>query len=118
MIRRPPRSTLFPYTTLFRSHHYGEVVGRPAVPSQKDEIADLGQGEAHLAVHQVLERNRLFVPGDRTDVEPHRGRLTATAPAGRLVLRDAAAPAGIERGPSRLALRRALLLEHLLRAEA
>src|SRR5438874_8909106 len=25
MIRRPPRSTLFPYTTLFRSH------GRPAV---------------------------------------------------------------------------------------
>src|SRR2546425_13338550 len=22
MIRRPPRSTLFPYTTLFRSHHY------------------------------------------------------------------------------------------------
>src|SRR5260370_30882393 len=23
MIRRPPRSTLFPYTTLFRSHTYG-----------------------------------------------------------------------------------------------
>src|SRR2546428_7576392 len=23
MIRRPPRSTLFPYTTLFRSFHYG-----------------------------------------------------------------------------------------------
>src|SRR5258705_6159046 len=27
MIRRPPRSTLFPYTTLFRSHdHFGAVV--------------------------------------------------------------------------------------------
>src|SRR5688572_31643267 len=28
MIRRPPRSTLFPYTTLFRSdhHHEGDVV--------------------------------------------------------------------------------------------
>src|SRR2546428_8087755 len=25
MIRRPPRSTLFPYTTLFRSHGGGEV---------------------------------------------------------------------------------------------
>src|SRR3712207_9454359 len=25
MIRRPPRSTLFPYTTLFRSHIYGDV---------------------------------------------------------------------------------------------
>src|SRR2546422_8829125 len=32
MIRRPPRSTLFPYTTLFRSHrqaaHAGPRVGR------------------------------------------------------------------------------------------
>src|SRR3989449_10033642 len=25
MIRRPPRSTLFPYTTLFRSHRCGEL---------------------------------------------------------------------------------------------
>src|SRR3712207_6932233 len=25
MIRRPPRSTLFPYTTLFRSHTTGEL---------------------------------------------------------------------------------------------
>src|SRR5258707_5670933 len=25
MIRRPPRSTLFPYTTLFRSHRVGAV---------------------------------------------------------------------------------------------
>src|SRR3712207_9433327 len=28
MIRRPPRSTLFPYTTLFRSHGPGPHVGR------------------------------------------------------------------------------------------
>src|SRR3712207_8196117 len=28
MIRRPPRSTLFPYTTLFRSHQ--QIVGRVA----------------------------------------------------------------------------------------
>src|SRR5260370_29389160 len=27
MIRRPPRSTLFPYTTLFRSPEYGATVG-------------------------------------------------------------------------------------------
>src|SRR5258708_24380993 len=26
MIRRPPRSTLFPYTTLFRSHRDGRVL--------------------------------------------------------------------------------------------
>src|SRR5256885_2443876 len=28
MIRRPPRSTLFPYTTLFRSWHFGRYVRR------------------------------------------------------------------------------------------
>src|SRR5258707_14925422 len=28
MIRRPPRSTLFPYTTLFRSIRYGAFVAR------------------------------------------------------------------------------------------
>src|SRR5256885_8136354 len=27
MIRRPPRSTLFPYTTLFRSDRFGQTVG-------------------------------------------------------------------------------------------
>src|SRR2546427_8537064 len=37
MIRRPPRSTLFPYTTLFRSHRLG---GRRGVPAPKE---DLGQ---------------------------------------------------------------------------
>src|SRR5690242_21409919 len=33
MIRRPPRSTLFPYTTLFRSYpapHFGQAVSRAA----------------------------------------------------------------------------------------
>src|SRR5438477_9496774 len=28
MIRRPPRSTLFPYTTLFRSHFFDLVIGK------------------------------------------------------------------------------------------
>src|SRR5256885_9190860 len=28
MIRRPPRSTLFPYTTLFRSRHRDRPLGR------------------------------------------------------------------------------------------
>src|SRR2546429_6424018 len=35
MIRRPPRSTLFPYTTLFRSHSLDLQGGRPV-----SEIAD------------------------------------------------------------------------------
>src|SRR2546429_1356192 len=32
MIRRPPRSTLFPYTTLFRSKDQPALRGREAVP--------------------------------------------------------------------------------------
>src|SRR3712207_6973286 len=31
MIRRPPRSTLFPYTTLFRSGSHGRAVGDTGV---------------------------------------------------------------------------------------
>src|SRR5688572_31839571 len=51
MIRRPPRSTLFPYTTLFRSevqafaHHYADdrpVTGRPDNTTQRVSRADLG----------------------------------------------------------------------------
>src|SRR5690348_17622248 len=32
MLRRPPRSTLFPYTTLFRSQRVDEVADRRRVP--------------------------------------------------------------------------------------
>src|SRR2546425_13354812 len=40
MIRRPPRSTLFPYTTLFRSqppHHIAVPLGRGAGSGRKDQ---------------------------------------------------------------------------------
>src|SRR5256885_12004139 len=39
MIRRPPRSTLFPYTTLFRSYYYDANDGFPAYLLRND-----GQG--------------------------------------------------------------------------
>src|SRR5260221_14753660 len=40
MIRRPPRSTLFPYTTLFRSLVWplGEVTNRAGWPSCSDRV--------------------------------------------------------------------------------
>src|SRR2546426_6564751 len=34
MIRRPPRSTLFPYTTLFRSHHADYMRGHTRKPAR------------------------------------------------------------------------------------
>src|SRR5687768_18283417 len=46
MIRRPPRSTLFPYTTLFRS----PPLGRTAVSG------DHGNGHALVAAAQQLAR--------------------------------------------------------------
>src|SRR5438445_6984645 len=47
MIRRPPRSTLFPYTTLFRSH--GHVSGPPAAP-QAGAVGDVGEGPVAVVV--------------------------------------------------------------------
>src|SRR2546426_8573713 len=47
MIRRPPRSTLFPYTTLFRSRGFRQpnlhrpIRLRRAIQSQPDAILDL-----------------------------------------------------------------------------
>src|SRR3989442_8916691 len=42
MIRRPPRSTLFPYTTLFRSHRRAQrrPAGRPAEPPHRPDVVD------------------------------------------------------------------------------
>src|SRR3712207_8973302 len=50
MIRRPPRSTLFPYTTLFRSRL---VVGQPAVA----RLLDAGEQE-HAVVRGEPEGGR------------------------------------------------------------
>src|SRR5258706_11287918 len=48
MIRRPPRSTLFPYTTLFRSHRPLHPPGARADPSQaRAGDAARDRGEPH-----------------------------------------------------------------------
>src|SRR5215204_7099128 len=40
MIRRPPRSTLFPYTTLFRSHRPSLLPGQPRLPPPRSGRRD------------------------------------------------------------------------------
>src|SRR3712207_8693259 len=60
MIRRPPRSTLFPYTTLFRS------VG----PEHGDTEALLASCEARVA--EGWRHLRLVVPSDGEVLEPRR----------------------------------------------
>src|SRR5258707_5018958 len=45
MIRRPPRSTLFPYTTLFRSgQHAGQFGAHAGLPEFADVFGDALQG--------------------------------------------------------------------------
>src|SRR5256885_12074560 len=74
MIRRPPRSTLFPYTTLFRSPRCraqpGEVhdvgaVGQPQRPGQRagdlwlgDRVEQHDLGEAHHRVDGLVVTDR------------------------------------------------------------
>src|SRR3712207_8348304 len=57
MIRRPPRSTLFPYTTLFRSHS----VRLPGLVAHQEVIfGGLGQT---LTLRHDTTSNESYVPG-------------------------------------------------------
>src|SRR3712207_7454067 len=60
MIRRPPRSTLFPYTTLFRSQHVSatgaqcearrNLASSTSKPGEK-EVGDVRAGDQQHATH-------------------------------------------------------------------
>src|SRR5256885_6992523 len=75
MIRRPPRSTLFPYTTLFRSY----VEALPAVPGRgKVEIADVGylpEVEVQAAAVRDSQQLRLRVVVIVARSEEHTSEL-------------------------------------------
>src|SRR2546429_6991897 len=83
MIRRPPRSTLFPYTTLFRSVSRGLVrrpaaraargargggpalgpdgarrAARPAAPGRSEEHTSELQSRLHLVCRLLLEKKK------------------------------------------------------------
>src|ERR1035438_7399461 len=80
MIRRPPRSTLFPYTTLFRSH--GEtvaemmaqidiqgVIRRVTVVRSEEHTSEL-QSLRHLVCRLLLEKKRnIFFFNDTATTE-------------------------------------------------
>src|SRR3712207_8206385 len=54
MIRRPPRSTLFPYTTLFRSHVGGDREGGEEEPRRADDRARRRRARCRLGVRVVV----------------------------------------------------------------
>src|SRR3712207_8533641 len=63
MIRRPPRSTLFPYTTLFRSHP-GELVALGPLAQQAVGGVD---ADAELRARAVSGDGRVERRQDRAD---------------------------------------------------
>src|SRR2546422_7301970 len=98
MIRRPPRSTLFPYTTLFRSpgarhspfpvrgfslrirassrqRHPGATANLPEYVRSEEHTSEL-QSRLHLVCRLLLEKKKR--KHDHT--APHRYRAPAEAP--------------------------------------
>src|SRR3712207_1620333 len=79
MIRRPPRSTLFPYTTLFRSGAPGERVRQ-------------GEGDAEWEVRAAAQRSRA-----RLRCAQRRGVLLGEE-VGQAAERELVLEARVERG--------------------
>src|SRR2546422_8555431 len=88
MIRRPPRSTLFPYTTLFRSRHR------------------LPEGLAHPQDRAVRQRP-----------DPRRSRPAAGVDRAEDVARRRALPRRLARNGTRQLLARALVPVSILRQD-
>src|SRR2546429_5930740 len=96
MIRRPPRSTLFPYTTLFRSPGGGctarttmrnAVAASSALPVRSEEHTSELQSRLHLVCRLLLEKKKKILltrslPTDQLAIEHAR-----TAPRQRITLR-------------------------------
>src|SRR2546422_6964031 len=78
MIRRPPRSTLFPYTTLFRSHRNGQAA---RAGSMKDRhrsrirrvFHDHGIAGTHKCFADQIERLLASIGDERS--EEHTSEL-------------------------------------------
>src|SRR5436305_11947633 len=83
MIRRPPRSTLFPYTTLFRSRPRSDTTssrGRlvalvaPGRPPRSEEHTSELQSRPHLVCRLLLEKkknSKITYPHRFTQYEHH-----------------------------------------------
>src|SRR2546429_655647 len=103
MIRRPPRSTLFPYTTLFRSNHSSSAswIGRMAIPARNGRAPRLTlrmmtrmvwysacrseehtpelQSRLHLVCRLLLEKKKKETCTQQVDSSTHRSAATSRA---------------------------------------
>src|SRR3712207_9411359 len=83
MIRRPPRSTLFPYTTLFRSTLQIESKGRAVIVFGRGDSAVLQLGLQPATTAQLergLTQLRGFLNGEEVELgEGRRARMAWVA---------------------------------------
>src|SRR2546422_6411454 len=90
MIRRPPRSTLFPYTTLFRSlsadlEHGARFSGaddgipRP-LPERSEEHTSELQSRLHLVCRLLLEKKKRAPERTCASVLWHQGPIKRPSP--------------------------------------
>src|SRR5690348_18038702 len=99
MLRRPPRSTLFPYTTLFRSHagrvaprgaaaaaagdtgrelrHPGVRHRRLADRDRSEEHTSELQSPVHLVCRLLLEKKKTMLIQPAAPAAPHTSRVAA-----------------------------------------
>src|SRR5258707_2750336 len=78
MIRRPPRSTLFPYTTLFRSMEQSDLQPRRR-PRSDDEVqlyrCHCRQGDVHAAARGLADRGSVNIALTAVRSEEHTSEL-------------------------------------------
>src|SRR5947209_17329749 len=97
MIRRPPRSTLFPYTTLFRSQarraapgmgHLRHAVGRGAVRLRRrsEEHTSELQSRQYLVCRLLLEKKKDNIGTTRLGFGSRGSALLHLRRASRLIL--------------------------------
>src|SRR2546430_7627222 len=101
MIRRPPRSTLFPYTTLFRSQPFcgdsssdGRTLLQPAArtddlrspsrrvpsPPRSEEHTSELQSQSNLVCRLLLEKKKQITPPTRNDQRRRGSELPIVDP--------------------------------------
>src|SRR3712207_7372142 len=84
MIRRPPRSTLFPYTTLFRSekeatgHAARPAAGKIVMATVKGDVHDIGKNIVGVVLgcnnYEVIDLG-VMVPAQKIRSEEHTSEL-------------------------------------------
>src|SRR3712207_7205406 len=80
MIRRPPRSTLFPYTTLFRSHGRQVLVARHPGVLDRRPLGQVGRVDLGHRPDQPQGpvRQLLGEPGQQLEVDRKSTRLNSS----------------------------------------